>query len=77
MAGTDPFPKLQDDLSVSEQSSGGESYFIVKDPITQRYFRLRPPEYFILRQFDGHTSPDDIARRVQFAQILYVAAPSR
>lgn len=57
-------PKLRDDLIVSEQETGGQKYIIVKDPVTFRYFRLREPEYFILRQFDGQTDGDTIARRL-------------
>lgn len=46
-------PRLRDDLVVSEQETGGEKFVVLKDPITRRYFRVREPEYFILRQFNG------------------------
>lgn len=56
--------KFRDDLAVSEQTTDGDTFCVVKDPITQRYFRLRPPEFYLLQQFDGHTAPEEIARRV-------------
>jgi len=56
-------PKLRDDLEVSEQETDGQTYYILKDPITYRYFRLREPEYFLVRQFDGATDFETGASR--------------
>jgi hypothetical protein len=67
-------PKLRDDLIVSEQETGGQKYIIVKDPVTFRYFRLREPEYFILRQFDGQTDSNTIARRLSDTFGLTISA---
>ena len=58
-------PKLRDDLVVSEQEVEGQKYFVLKDPITFRYFRLREPEYFLVRQFDGKADFETIAGRVR------------
>ena len=59
------YPKLRDDLIVSEQETDGQKFFILKDPITLRYFRLREPEYFIIQQFDGVTDCEAAAARFQ------------
>ncbi len=56
-------PKLRDDLIVSEQETDGQKFFVLKDPVTYRYFRLREPEYYIVRQFDGQTDCETIAAR--------------
>jgi len=56
-------PKLRTDLTVSEQESDGQKYVIIKDPITARYFRLREPEYYLIRQFDGQSSFPNIVQR--------------
>jgi putative peptide zinc metalloprotease protein len=63
MSGPAATPKLRDDLIVSEQESGGQTVFVLKDPITRRYFRLREPEYYLVRQFDGSRDFEAVARR--------------
>ncbi|MDD4050584.1 MAG: hypothetical protein PHR28_01620 [candidate division Zixibacteria bacterium] len=65
MAEQGPWPKLRQDLVVSEQQSEGTTYYILKDPITFRYFRVREVEYFLVRQFDGATDYETIALRVR------------
>lgn len=54
-------PKLREDLTIVEQSYRGEQSFILKDPKTRKYFRFRPVEVGVLRQFDGQRSTADIA----------------
>lgn len=66
MAEQGMWPKLRQDLVVSEQpQSDGTTVYILKDPITFRYFRVREVEYFLVRQFDGATDYDTIASRVK------------
>ncbi len=67
-------PKLRDDLIVAEQESDGQKIYVLKDPITFRYFRLREPEYFLVRQFDGATDCDTIAQRFRDTFNLNVSA---
>jgi len=67
-------PELRDDLVVSEQETDGQKVFILKDPVTYRYFRLRDPEYFIVRQFDGRTDCETIARRFRDKFDLNISA---
>ncbi|MFQ5606351.1 MAG: efflux RND transporter periplasmic adaptor subunit [Candidatus Zixiibacteriota bacterium] len=64
--------KLRSDLVTSWQESRGQVYIIVKDPRAGRYFRLREPEFWLINQFDGKTSPEEIARRFEreFQSIL-------
>jgi len=54
-------PKLRPDLTVVEQTYRGEQSFIVKDPKTRKYFRFRPLEVRVLRQFDGARSAAEVA----------------
>lgn len=54
---TGPLPKLRADLRISEQVYEGKTYFVVKDPITLRYYRMERQEYFLAKQLDGeHTA---------------------
>jgi putative peptide zinc metalloprotease protein len=67
-------PKLREDLIVAEQESDGQKIYVLKDPITFRYFRLREPEYFLVRQFDGAADSEAIAQRFRDKFNLNVTA---
>ncbi|HET9040331.1 MAG TPA: HlyD family efflux transporter periplasmic adaptor subunit [Gemmatimonadales bacterium] len=54
-------PKLREDLTIVEQSYRGEQSFILKDPKTRKYFRFRPVEVGVLRQFDGRRTAAEVA----------------
>jgi putative peptide zinc metalloprotease protein len=57
--------KLRNDLTVSEQQTADETIFIVKNPVTGAFFRLREAEWFIAGQCDGTTSLEVICRRTE------------
>jgi hypothetical protein len=46
-------PRLRADLILVEQTYRGEQSFIVKDPLTRKYFRFRPVEIAVMRSLDG------------------------
>ena len=48
-------PRHRADLKFVEQVYRGEQSFIVKDPVTHKYFRFRPVETLVLQSFDGRT----------------------
>ena len=48
-------PRHRADLTFVEQVYRGEQSFIVKDPVTHKYFRFRPMEALVLQSFDGRT----------------------
>ncbi|MGH7585534.1 MAG: hypothetical protein ACREMH_04745, partial [Gemmatimonadales bacterium] len=54
-------PKLRTDLVVVEQVYRGEVAFIVKDPLTHKYFRFRPVEVGIMQAFDGLRTTAEVA----------------
>ncbi|HEY8105196.1 MAG TPA: HlyD family efflux transporter periplasmic adaptor subunit [Gemmatimonadales bacterium] len=49
-------PRRRADLKFVEQVYRGEQSFIVKDPVTRKYFRFRPVEALVLQSFDGRTA---------------------
>jgi putative peptide zinc metalloprotease protein len=53
-------PKLRDDLVTSRMEERGRIYYVVKDPVALRYFKLRENEYFILSLLDGNHELRDI-----------------
>jgi putative peptide zinc metalloprotease protein len=58
-----PLPKLRSDLISSPSQVDGATVYTVKDPIGGNYFRLREPEHWLIHQFDGDSTPEQIARR--------------
>ncbi|MBU0984825.1 MAG: hypothetical protein KKA42_13200, partial [candidate division Zixibacteria bacterium] len=57
------YAKLRADLVSSPSEIDGQTVYTVKDPVLGAYFRLREPEFWLVRQLDGETSPEDVARR--------------
>lgn len=56
------YPRTRAGVVVVEQVVRGEAHFVVKDPDTKKYFRMRPAEARVLRAFDGSRTPAEIAR---------------
>ena len=54
--------KCRSDLTFKRQTYLGQTYWVLKDPIGARYFRLQEEEYFLLKQFNGENSLDDIKK---------------
>jgi putative peptide zinc metalloprotease protein len=53
---------LRSDLIIEEVEEEGAVFYVIKDPLTQRFFRVKPLEHFLITQFDGKTSFDEIRR---------------
>ena len=53
--------KLRGGLIVSRQETAGGIIFVLKDPTSSRFFRLREPEFYLAQQLDGRT-PLEVAR---------------
>ncbi len=67
-------PKIRDDLVSSRSESQGQMFVIIKDPRTGRYFRVREPEFWLINQFNGKRSADQIA--VLFADKFNMELPA-
>jgi putative peptide zinc metalloprotease protein len=50
----------RNDLAVHEISYGGETYRVLKDPLRNELFRLRPEQYMVHQLLDGYRSLEDI-----------------
>ncbi len=55
--------KLRSDLVIEPVEENGIPYYVIKDPRTERFFRIKPLEYFLISQFDGRTGLAEIRRR--------------
>ena len=54
------------DLHSQRQSYQGRDYWVVKDPISLKYYRFEEEEFSLLEMLDGRSSPDQIKRRFDY-----------
>ena len=68
MAGDQSLPRLRPELEASAQIYDGQPYWVVKDPISLRYYRFSREEYFILEQLRQGVTLDELkeAHREEF-----------
>lgn len=57
--------RVRPDLQCSRQRFQGGDYWIVKDPVSMRYFRFQEEEYSLLQLFDGQRSAESIQQTFQ------------
>jgi putative peptide zinc metalloprotease protein len=50
---------LRRDLVIESQKYEGRTFYVVKDPISLRYYRLKDSEYFLLQFLDGQHTLED------------------
>jgi putative peptide zinc metalloprotease protein len=60
-----PIAPLRTDLLISPQLFYGQLCFVIKDPVTLRYYRLQPVEHFLVTQFDGQRTARDLLGLLQ------------
>jgi len=54
------------DLNWQRQSYQGRDYWVVKDPISLKYYRFEEEEFSLLEMLEGRSSPDQIKRRFDY-----------
>jgi putative peptide zinc metalloprotease protein len=54
--------KLRADLVVQPQFYEGMTHYVIKDPLALKYFRFKIEEYFLLQQFDGKHTLQDVKK---------------
>ena len=59
------FPKFRTDLIITSQKFAGETFYVLKDPLSQKFFRIKDWEYFITQNLDGKTPAEEIINRFQ------------
>ena len=55
-------PRLRPDLVVQPQFYEGMTHYVIKDPFALKYFRFKIEEYFLLEQFDGKQTLQDVKK---------------
>src|SRR6266436_585249 len=51
--------RVRPDLGITPQKYEGRTYYVVKDPISLRYYRFKEQEHFLIRLMDGTHTLDD------------------
>jgi putative peptide zinc metalloprotease protein len=54
--------RLRPDLVVQPQFYEGMTHYVIKDPLALKYFRFKIEEYFLLEQFDGKNTLQDVKK---------------
>lgn len=62
-----PLPlRVRPDLTTARRSWQGREYWVVKDPITLKYYRFEEEEYRLLMMLDGKICPDEIRQNFEY-----------
>src|SRR5438552_7675915 len=51
--------RVRPDLNIAPQRYEGRTYYVVKDPVSLRYYRFKEQEHFLIRLMDGTHNLDD------------------
>src|ERR1700733_10937681 len=51
--------RLRRDLAIDPQKYEGKTFFVVKDPVSLRYYRLKENEHFLLDYLNGSSTLED------------------
>src|SRR2546428_10581331 len=50
---------LRHDLNIAPQKYEGRTYYVIKDPVSLRYYRFKEQEHFLIGLMDGSYTLDD------------------
>src|SRR6266702_8344005 len=51
--------RVRGDLNIAPQKYEGRTYYVVKDPVSLRYWRFKDKEQYLIQLMDGATTLDD------------------
>src|SRR4051812_16450175 len=57
--------RLRCDLGITPQKYEGRTYYVVKDPVSLRYYRFKEQEHFIIRMMDGEHTLDEAQKEFE------------
>ena len=57
--------RMRPDLAAHEQVYEGRRFWVVKDPLTLRYYRFQEEEYAILSWLDGRISQEELRKKFE------------
>jgi putative peptide zinc metalloprotease protein len=57
--------RLRSDLNIEPQKYEGRTYYVVKDPVSMRYYRFKEQEHFLLQFMDGQRTLDEAQKEYE------------
>src|SRR5213080_3779096 len=57
--------RVRPDLNIAPQKYEGRTYWVVKDPVSLRYYRFKEQEHFLIRMMDGKHTLDDAQKQFE------------
>ena len=54
---------MRKDLAIAPQKYEGRTYYVVKDPVSMRYYRFKEQEHFLIGLMDGSFTLDEVEVR--------------
>src|SRR5882762_885488 len=57
--------RIRADLSINPQKYEGRTYYVVKDPVSLRYYRFKEQEHFLIQYMNGTHTLDDAQKEFE------------
>src|SRR5215472_2454314 len=57
--------RIRGDLGIAPQKYEGRTYYVVKDPVSLRYYRFKEQEHFLIRLMDGQHTLDQAQKEFE------------
>src|SRR6266851_7949918 len=57
--------RLRGDLAIAPQKYEGRTYYVVKDPVSLRYYRFKEQEHYLIQLMDGSFTLDDAQKEFE------------
>src|SRR5438552_11886581 len=57
--------RIRGDLGITPQKYEGRTYYVVKDPVSLRYYRFKEQEHFLIGLMDGGHTLDDAQKKFE------------
>src|SRR5438067_6214850 len=57
--------RIRKDLAIAPQKYEGRTYYVVKDPVSMRYYRFKEQEHFLINFMDGEQTLDDAQKEYE------------
>src|ERR1043166_8957072 len=57
--------RLREDLNIAPHKYEGRTYYVVKDPVSLRYYRFKEQEHFLLQFMDGKRTLNEAQKKFE------------
>ncbi len=57
--------RLRDDLDIAPHKYEGRTYYVIKDPVSLRYYRFKEQEHFLLQFMNGTHTLDEAQKEFE------------